>query len=81
MMEHGSCLQGTTTVGERGQIVIPQNIRTALNIKAGDEMVVLSRDGKVIVLPAQALEKFYNSILSQLDDMRTLKKKSSARKK
>lgn len=79
-MEHSHCLQGTTTVGERGQIVIPQNIRAALDIKAGDEMVVLSRDGKVIVLPARALEKFYNSILSQLDDMRVKKKKVSRKK-
>jgi len=79
-MDHSHCLQGTTTVGERGQIVIPQNIRTALEIKAGDEMVVLSRDGKVIVLPARALEKFYNSILSQLDDMRVKKKKVSRKK-
>ena len=34
--------QGSTTVGERGQIVLPAKLRDELNIKAGDKLLVLS---------------------------------------
>jgi AbrB family looped-hinge helix DNA binding protein len=40
-----------TTLGERGQVVIPKDARTALNLSAGDKLVVLpSRRGNGILL-------------------------------
>ena len=33
---------GSTTVGERGQIVLPAKLRDELNIQAGDKLLVLS---------------------------------------
>ena len=33
---------GSTTVGERGQIVLPAKLREQLNIQAGDKLLVLS---------------------------------------
>lgn len=40
-----------TTIGERGQIVIPKDARKALNLSAGDKLVVLpSRHGNGILL-------------------------------
>ena len=42
---------GTVKVGERGQIVIPKEIREMFGIKAGDSLLVLadSRDGIAIL--------------------------------
>jgi AbrB family looped-hinge helix DNA binding protein len=68
-------LHGFTTVGERGQIVIPHNIRTKLKIKAGDEMVVLAKAGKIIVLPARKLEAFYRALLGRIDSLLQKKKR------
>jgi len=35
---------GITTVSERGQVVIPANIRKELNIKTADRLLVLKRE-------------------------------------
>jgi len=40
-----------TTIGERGQVVIPKDARQALQLSAGDKLVVLpSRHGNGILL-------------------------------
>lgn len=40
-----------TTIGERGQVVIPKEARLALNLTAGDKLVVLpSRRGNGVLL-------------------------------
>lgn len=40
-----------TTIGERGQVVIPKDAREALHLSAGDKLVVLpSRRGNGILL-------------------------------
>ena len=50
---------GSTTVGERGQIVLPAKLREDLKIKAGDKLLVLSAGppGKeaVMIMRADAL--------------------------
>lgn len=63
-------LQGTTTMGERGQIVIPREIRAALGIRSGETLTVLSQGGKIVVLPSRRLEGFYQSLMGQVDKMR-----------
>lgn len=41
---------GSTTVGERGQVVIPAEAREKFNIKAGEKMLVLgSPHGEAVV--------------------------------
>lgn len=41
-------LYGTTTVGSRGQIVIPAKARSELDIKPGDQLMVVTKMGKVL---------------------------------
>lgn len=42
---------GSVTVGERGQLVIPAELRKALRIKSGDQLMVFAKlDKKVISL-------------------------------
>jgi len=42
---------GSATIGERGQLVIPAQLRKALNIKPGDQLMVFAKlDKKIISL-------------------------------
>jgi len=44
-------IYGAVTVGERGQLVIPAELRKALHIKSGDQLMVFAKlDKKVINL-------------------------------
>ena len=44
-------IYGAVTVGERGQLVIPAELRKALHIKSGDHLMVFAKlDKKVINL-------------------------------
>jgi len=42
---------GAVTIGERGQLVIPAELRKALHIKSGDQLMVFAKlDKKIISL-------------------------------
>jgi len=50
----------TTTMGEKGQVVIPAEIRKKLRIKAGGKLIVFltpSPSGAVIFIPAEQFGK------------------------
>lgn len=51
---------GAATVGERGQFVIPSELRKAMNIKSGDQIMVFAKlDKKVIsLMPEKDFSKF-----------------------
>lgn len=51
---------GTATVGERGQLVIPAELRKALRIKSGDQLMVFAKlDKKVInLMPEKEFSEF-----------------------
>ena len=42
-------LYGTVTVGERGQFVIPAELRKALNIKSGDQLMAFAKPDKKVI--------------------------------
>ena len=75
-MKKAKFLHGMTTVGERGQIVIPHEIRQALKMKAGDEMVVFLHGSKIVVVPADSLEKFYKTVLGHIEHLKNSKRSS-----
>jgi AbrB family looped-hinge helix DNA binding protein len=41
---------GTTSLGARGQVVIPIEARKALKLKQGEKLLVMGKIGKVLVL-------------------------------
>lgn len=43
----------TTTVTTKGQIVIPAAVRKKLNIRKGEKLSVMERDGKIILEPVR----------------------------
>lgn len=47
-------LYGTTTVSEKGQVVIPKEARDKLDITAGDKLLVLDGGGKGMLGLAKA---------------------------
>jgi len=51
---------GAVTVGERGQLVIPAELRRELKIKSGDQLMVFAKlDKKVIsLMPAKDFSQF-----------------------
>lgn len=51
---------GAVTVGERGQLVIPAELRRALKIKSGDQLMVFAKlDKKIInLMPAKDFSEF-----------------------
>jgi len=61
----GECY-GTTTVGERGQLVIPKKLREKLEIVNGDRFLVMERGGVMVLLPAEMVEKFVSGIVDSL---------------
>jgi len=51
---------GAVTVGERGQLVIPAELRKAISIKSGDQLMVFANlDKKLIsLMPSKDFTKF-----------------------
>lgn len=56
-------LYGSATIGERGQIVIPSDLRKAFHIKSGDQLMVFARVDKKIInlMPAKEFSNFLNN--------------------
>ncbi|MFA6278541.1 MAG: AbrB/MazE/SpoVT family DNA-binding domain-containing protein [Candidatus Paceibacterota bacterium] len=65
-------LIGVTTVGEKGQIVIPADIREALKLSKGTKLMVIAHQGSVFLMRPAALE----SMAKHFSALQTLIKKS-----
>ncbi|QIZ11181.1 AbrB/MazE/SpoVT family DNA-binding domain-containing protein [Priestia megaterium] len=65
-MNHGKIF-GTTSMGERGQVVIPSEAREELGIKSGEKFVVFgdARKGTVILVKSEIMNKFANFFFNQ----------------
>ena len=55
-------MEGTTTISQKGQIVLPKIIRDKLKIKASDTLKVKLEDTKIIVEKASTIDDFYGFI-------------------
>ena len=65
-MFHKPEFYGSATVGERGQIVLPAELRKKVGIKAGDKLLVLGKQGpedfwSVILVESSLLRKMFSS--------------------
>lgn len=74
---------GTTTVGERGQVVIPSEIRKRLKLKTGDKMMVFCKMDKVVgFVKADSFDEFIDSMTNEMTKkMQALKKKFKNKEK
>lgn len=66
-MERQDKLYGTTTMGARGQVVIPADARKDLGLKPGDQLVVLGKFGKALgLMKTEHLTEFIDIIMKHV---------------
>jgi AbrB family looped-hinge helix DNA binding protein len=74
-MEHEKhfSLVGTATVGPKGQVVIPVEVRESLSIKTGDKLVVLRVHGKdaVVFITESQAQVMVDHLGKQVDGLRS----------
>ena len=64
---HGPKVYGAVTVGERGQIVIPAEVRKLYHIKTGDRLIVVVKsEGPIGLIPVDQLNEFLSHMTEML---------------
>lgn len=63
---HCRYIVGTTTLGERGQVVIPKELRRALKLKSGHKFIVMNHDQMIMLAPESLIAKFSQEIAKAL---------------
>ena len=60
---------GSVTVGERGQLVIPAELRKELGIKSGDQLMVFSHPDKRVInlMPAKDFSLFLDKASKMIE--------------
>lgn len=59
------------TVGTKGQIVIPQEVREKLGIAPGDKVVILMRDQHAAaLLPMAGMREWLNTMTAHFDEIK-----------
>jgi AbrB family looped-hinge helix DNA binding protein len=57
---------GVTSIGERGQLVIPKELRKSFDFKKGDKFIVMEKAGAIILMPPGLLEGFVTDLNTQI---------------
>ena len=74
--KNGEQFYGTTTVGEKGQVVIPAEARESMGIKKGDKLLVFGMGCDMVALTKLSkVEQFASHLSSRLDTIREIIKK------
>lgn len=78
--EHDDCndvkMYGSVVVGTKGQIVIPSEVRKALNINPGDSMCVVTKHGKAVgLVKMDDLTIFMEYMQREIDSFRAMGQK------
>jgi AbrB family looped-hinge helix DNA binding protein len=61
-------LYGTTTMGVRGQVVIPAEARKDLNLNPGDQLMVMGKFGKALgLIKTDEMENFVKQIMKNFE--------------
>lgn len=66
MFKHDK-MYGTTSLGSRGQVVIPAQARKDLNLKAGDKLVVMGKFGKALgLVKMDDMQEIISMVMKQI---------------
>ena len=57
---------GVASLGERGQLVIPKDLRESFKMKKGNKFIVMEKDGAIFLMPPDFLENFVTSLNQQI---------------
>jgi AbrB family looped-hinge helix DNA binding protein len=64
---------GSTTVGERGQIVLPAKLRNGFKIKKGDKLLVIgnAETYRIILVNPESMSTYLDLMSKQINTMKT----------
>ncbi|HRU49908.1 MAG TPA: AbrB/MazE/SpoVT family DNA-binding domain-containing protein [Candidatus Absconditabacterales bacterium] len=62
-------IEGSASVGTKGQIVIPKNVREKFKLKPGDDLIVLSSDDAIFLVKSESLENMIGSFENIINDL------------
>lgn len=69
---------GTTTVGEKGQVVIPAEAREAMSLKKGEKLLVFGMGCDMIAFSKLSqVEQFATHLSRRLETIRTIIRKAN----
>ena len=75
--KNGEQFYGATTVGEKGQVVIPSEARKAMGIKKGEKLLVFGIGCDMVAFSKLSkVEQFASHLSGRLDAIREVIKKS-----
>ena len=67
MDTHNKHFFGTTTIGAKGQVVIPQEARENMGLKQGDHLLVFSmHDGMIALVKLSEVEKIHSHLSEKI---------------
>lgn len=52
----------SVTVSPKFQVVIPQKVRQMLGVKAGQKMIVLAYDNRIVLIPERPIQEARGSL-------------------
>ncbi len=58
---------GATSLGERGQVVIPKELRDEMKLKTGDKLFVIEHNGAIVLVSKKMMQKFVSAITRKLN--------------
>lgn len=58
----------TVKVGERGQIVIPKDIRDVFGIESGETLIITGHKNKITIMKEEIMREMSLQILEKLED-------------
>lgn len=58
----------TVKVGERGQIVIPKDIRDHFHIESGEILIITGHRGKITIMKEDMMREMSQQILEKLEE-------------
>jgi len=68
---------GSTTIGERGQIVLPVKLRKDFNLKKGDKLIVAGNPdfSRIALINADTMDDYLDTMSEKINEMRIKIKK------
>ncbi len=62
-------LMGSTILGERGQVVIPKDIRERMHLKTGSKLLVMNHpNGPIIIFPLDRMQNMLDTMTRQMTE-------------
>lgn len=74
--EHSHHFFGSTTIGEKGQVVVPAEARRLMGLKTGDKLLVFGMGKNMLTLAkSEQLEKMAEHLSAKLKGLREIMRK------